>query len=69
MRSQYVLGYGTVKNPPIQSGYEQIVTALTERDKKNAARALGIDPDLLDDNNDSAAPGSADDRSAVTAAV
>ncbi|MFE0138219.1 UvrD-helicase domain-containing protein [Streptomyces sp. NPDC059037] len=68
MKSQYVLGYGTVKNPPIQSSYEQIVTALTERDKKNAARALGIDPDLLDDS-DSAAPSSADDRSAVTAAV
>ncbi|MBK3582259.1 ATP-dependent helicase [Streptomyces sp. MBT57] len=68
MNSQYVLGYGTVRNPPIQSSYEQIVTALTERDKKNAARALGIDPDLLDDN-DGAAPGSADDRSAVTAAV
>ncbi|MEU0030683.1 ATP-dependent helicase [Streptomyces sp. NPDC006335] len=70
MKSQYVLGYGTVKNPPIQSSYEQIVTALTERDKRSAARTLGIDPDLLDDNdNDSAAPGSADDRSAVTAAV
>lgn len=68
MKSQYVLGYGTVKNPPIQSSYEQIVTALTERDKRNAARALGIDPDLLDDN-DSAAPGDTDDRSAVTAAV
>ncbi|MDL5199593.1 ATP-dependent helicase [Streptomyces sp. ALI-76-A] len=68
MKSQYVLGYGTVKNPPIQSSYEQIVTALTERDKRNAARALGIDPDLLDDN-DSAAPGNTDDRSAVTAAV
>ncbi|GHB82481.1 hypothetical protein GCM10010306_091350 [Streptomyces umbrinus] len=68
MKSQYVLGYGTVKNPPIQSSYEQIVTALTERDKRNAARALGMDPDLLDDN-DSAAPGSTDDRSAVTAAV
>ncbi|MDW6066159.1 3'-5' exonuclease [Streptomyces sp. FXJ1.4098] len=38
MKSQYVLGYGTVKNPPIQSSYEQIVTALTERDKRNAAR-------------------------------
>ncbi|MFE7114988.1 AAA family ATPase [Streptomyces sp. NPDC057654] len=70
MKSQYVLGYGTVKNPPIQSSYEQIVTALTKRDKRNAVRALGLDPDLLDDNdNDSAAPGGADDRSAVTAAV
>ncbi|MEW1548370.1 ATP-dependent helicase [Streptomyces tsukubensis] len=68
MKSQYVLGYGTVRNPPIQSSYEQIVTALTERDKKSAARALGIDPDLLDDHDD-AAPGSSDDRSAVTAAV
>ncbi|MFF3697323.1 UvrD-helicase domain-containing protein [Streptomyces sp. NPDC002221] len=68
MNSQYVLGYGTVKNPPIQSSYEQIVMALTERDKRNAARALGADPGLLDDN-DSATPGSADDRSAVNAAL
>lgn len=68
MKSQYVLGYGTVKTPPIESSYEQILTALTERDKKNAVRALGIDPDLLDDN-DNVAPGSTDDRSAVNAAV
>ncbi|MEU7156102.1 ATP-dependent helicase [Streptomyces chrestomyceticus] len=68
MKSQYVLGYGTVKNSPIQSSYEQIVTALSERDKKSATRALGIGPSLLDDN-DSADPGSADDRSAVTTAV
>ncbi|MFI9629295.1 UvrD-helicase domain-containing protein [Streptomyces sp. NPDC052042] len=52
MGSQYVLAYGTVKNPPIQSSYEQIVNALTERDKRNALRAKGIDPDLLDDDTD-----------------
>lgn len=51
MKSQYVLSYGTVKNPPIQSSYEQIVNALTERDEKNALRAQGIDPDLLVDND------------------
>ncbi|MGW6600489.1 UvrD-helicase domain-containing protein [Streptomyces sp. NPDC055036] len=50
MRSQYVLGFGTVKNPPIQSSYERIVTALTERDEQNAQRAVGVDPDLLNDD-------------------
>jgi DNA helicase-2/ATP-dependent DNA helicase PcrA len=51
MKSQYVLSYGTVKNPPIQSSCEQIVNALTERDEKNALRAQGIDPDLLVDDD------------------
>jgi DNA helicase-2/ATP-dependent DNA helicase PcrA len=45
MNSQYVLSYGTTKNPPIQTGYEQIVNALIERSRKNALRARGIDPD------------------------
>ncbi|MCX5103452.1 AAA family ATPase [Streptomyces sp. NBC_00439] len=67
MKSQYVLAFGTVRNPPIQSSYEQIVTALTERDEKNAQRALGVDPDLLDDNG--ADSGTVDDRSAVVEAV
>ncbi len=48
MRSQYVLAYGTVKKPPIQSSYQRLVNALTERDEKNALRAQGLDPDLLD---------------------
>lgn len=55
MKSEYILAFGTVKNPPIQSNYEQIVNALTERDEKNALRAQGIDPDsaaLLDDAAD-----------------
>jgi DNA helicase-2/ATP-dependent DNA helicase PcrA len=57
MKSQYVLSYGTTKNPPIQSSYEQIVNALTERDEKSTRRALGIDPDLLvDDDAGQAAP-------------
>lgn len=47
MKSIYVLSYGTVKNPPIQSNYDLIVNALTKRDQVNAQRAQGIDPDLL----------------------
>lgn len=49
MNSMYVLSYGTVKNPPITSSYESIVNVLTERDNKAAARAAGVDPDLLGD--------------------
>ncbi|MGI8306972.1 AAA family ATPase [Saccharopolyspora hattusasensis] len=67
MNSQYVLSYGTTKNPPIQSSYEQIVNALTERDKKNALRAQGIDPDFLVD--DDADAGSAGDLDEVAQAV
>ncbi|MFD2794638.1 AAA family ATPase [Promicromonospora vindobonensis] len=65
MNSQYVLSYGTAKTPPIQSSYERIVNALTERDKRNTLRAQGIDPDLLDDNNDDAAGTGAVDDGAV----
>lgn len=55
MKSQYVLSYGTVKNPPIQSSYEQILNALTERDEQNAQRAQGIGPALLaEDTEDDA---------------
>lgn len=54
MKSQYVLSYGTVKNPPIQSNYEQIRNALTERDAQNTQRAQGIDPASLADDADSA---------------
>ena len=57
MKSQYVLSYGTAKNPPIQSSYEQIVNALTERDKENAQRAAGIDPTLLVDDEDAGTAG------------
>ena len=49
MNSMYVLSYGTVKNPPITSSYESIVNVLTERDKRAAVRAAGVDPDLLSD--------------------
>lgn len=56
MNSEFILAYGTVKHPPIQSSYEQIINALTERDEKNALRAQGIDPDALtDDDADAAA--------------
>lgn len=68
MKSQYVLSYGTAKNPPIQSSYEQIVNALTERDEKNAQRAAGIDPALLVDDDTDAA-GSAADAQQVAEAV
>ncbi|MFK0244559.1 AAA family ATPase [Amycolatopsis azurea] len=44
MNSEYVLSYGTVRKPPVQSSHEQIVAALTERDKKNALRARGTGP-------------------------
>ncbi|UJW28839.1 ATP-dependent helicase [Saccharothrix sp. AJ9571] len=57
MNSQYVLAYGTVRTPPIQSSYEQIVNALTERDKNNAQRALGIDPAQLSDEDSDAGTG------------
>ncbi|QXV57403.1 UvrD-helicase domain-containing protein [Amycolatopsis sp. TNS106] len=61
MHSQYVLSYGTVKNPPIESSHEQIVAALMERDKKNALRAQGIAPDDRDDEDVSAGPGATSD--------
>ncbi|MBT8162936.1 MULTISPECIES: UvrD-helicase domain-containing protein [Arthrobacter] len=48
-KSEYILSYGTVKNPAIESSHQRIITLLTERDKLAAARAAGIDPDLLDD--------------------
>ncbi|WP_394941142.1 AAA family ATPase [Psychromicrobium sp. YIM B11713] len=48
-KTEYILSYGTVKSPPIESSYEQIVNLLTKRDIQNAARAAGIDPDLLDE--------------------
>lgn len=66
MKSQYVLSYGTAKNPPIQSSYEQIVNALTERDEKNAQRVAGIDPILLVDDEDA---GTAGDQQQVAEAV
>ncbi|MDP9904759.1 3'-5' exonuclease [Arthrobacter bambusae] len=51
-KTEYILSYGTVKNPPIESSYEQIVNLLTKRDKQVAARAAGIDPDLLDEETE-----------------
>jgi len=66
-KTEYILSYGTVKNPPIESSYEQIITLLTKRDAQTAARAAGIDPDLLDD--DEADPGAVGDYSTVAQAV
>ncbi|WP_284982416.1 3'-5' exonuclease [Arthrobacter sp. efr-133-TYG-118] len=51
-KTEYILSYGTVKNPPIESSYEQIVNLLTKRDIQNAARAAGVDPDLLDEETE-----------------
>lgn len=47
MKSQFVLSYGKVKNPPIQANYEQIVAALTKRDEQHALMAAGLDPDQV----------------------
>ncbi|MFE4834460.1 UvrD-helicase domain-containing protein [Arthrobacter sp. NPDC056691] len=68
MKSQYVLSYGTVRNPPIQSSYDRIVAALTERDEKNAQRAQGISPALLA-GGDSTGSGAVDDLSMVVEPV
>ncbi|MEU7318366.1 AAA family ATPase [Streptomyces sp. NPDC007083] len=64
MKSQYVLSYGTTRNPPIQSSYEEIVNALTERDKKIAQRAQGVDTDVPTEDDASSAR---DARQAVEA--
>lgn len=66
-KSEYILSYGTVKNPPIESSYEQIVNLLTKRDPQTAARVTGIDPDLLDD--DGSDPGAVEDRSMAAQVV
>lgn len=66
MKSMYVLSHGTLKNPPIQSQYEQIVNALTKRDARAAALAAGADPDLereLDLIDDATDEGSTDGSS------
>ncbi|WP_206686138.1 AAA family ATPase [Kribbella qitaiheensis] len=68
-KTEYILSYGTVKNPPIESSYEQIVSLLTKRDSQTAARAAGLDPDLLEDDADGPDPSSVDDRPAVAQAV
>lgn len=39
MRSTYVLAYGTKPNSVIENQYEQIISALAERDQQNAATA------------------------------
>ncbi|MFG1857449.1 UvrD-helicase domain-containing protein [Actinomadura geliboluensis] len=49
MHSEYVLSYGTLRNPPIESNYQQIVNSLTERNIQASGRAGGIAADLLDD--------------------
>ncbi|WP_328990430.1 ATP-dependent helicase [Kribbella sp. NBC_01245] len=66
-KTEYILSYGTVKNPPIESSYAQIVSLLTKRDAQTAARAAGVDPDLLDD--DGTDPGAFGDFSTVAQAV
>jgi len=60
MKSIYVLSYGTVKNPPIQSNYDLIVNALEKRDQANAQRAQGVDPDAPPADADDADAGVAD---------
>lgn len=52
MNTEYVLSYGTVKNPPIQSQYEQIVNVLTQRDEAAAQLDQGIDMDDVDETAD-----------------
>ncbi len=52
IKSEYILSYGTVKDPPIVSNYEQVVNLLTARDKRSTAITAGIDPDLLEENGD-----------------
>ncbi|WP_181273651.1 AAA family ATPase [Brevibacterium oceani] len=64
MKSEYVLAYGTLKNPPIVSSHERIVAALTAREEKAAQAASGIDPDFFDDESDDA-----DDSRPVAQAV
>lgn len=52
MKSEYILAYGTGKNPPIVSNYESIVATLTEREERAAKIAAGIDPDEELDGNE-----------------
>lgn len=67
MNSEYILSYGTAKNAPIESSYQQLVTALAERDTRNAQRAQGIDPDLVADDDPESGPGSDRDHAASVA--
>jgi DNA helicase-2/ATP-dependent DNA helicase PcrA len=57
MNTEYILSYGTVRNAPIKSRYEQIVADLDRSDQKAAKRtaaiAAGLDPDLIDYDEDS----------------
>ena len=48
MVSEYVLSYGNLRQPTIVSSHEQIVAALTERDRQTRARELGITMDELE---------------------
>lgn len=47
-KSEYILSYGSIKNPAIQSGYEQLLDVLTKREVDAAALAAGVDIDTLD---------------------
>lgn len=47
MVSEYVLSYGNIHDPVIESAHDQIVAALTERDRQARARDLGLTMDEL----------------------
>ncbi|ROR76008.1 DNA helicase-2 / ATP-dependent DNA helicase PcrA [Plantibacter flavus] len=55
MKSMYVLSYGTVPKPRIESDYELIVGALEKRDALTTLRDQGVDTDALSDDEVEAA--------------
>lgn len=55
MKSMFVLSYGNVKNPRIESDYELMVAALEKRDQMNMLRQQGLDPDTLSEDDVEAA--------------
>ncbi len=55
MKSMYVLSYGSVKNPRIESDYTMLVAALEKRDAVNVLRQQGFDPDTMSDDEVEAA--------------
>lgn len=46
--TEYILSYGSLKKPPIESKYQQILNVLTKREEEQALIDAGIDPDAAE---------------------
>lgn len=65
MKTEFILSYGTIKKPRIESDYDLILEALSKREQLEKLRAQGVNVDTMSDDDVAAALAAMEDDSAT----